>query len=992
MTREAVFGAAVLLIIPWFARGAASMNELSVRALELYRRGNCAEAKPLFEQMLARQPKNAAVRRLIQSCDSKAPVSKLRRTRRDTAMSEGPAKPSPVGPAAGRRATAPRLAAPPIPPPLGEASRPIPSERELAGPRLYDAERHIKEQRFESAEPLLEALVNEKPGLTIPKLRLAEIYSQTKRFGKAAGLYGLLASAPGASPEMRLREAQNLAWDKNLPEAARSYERYLELDPNHAEARLGLANVLFWANDYPNAIRAYRRYIELRPEDKEARLSMAKALLWTGQYKEALPEFEQLKKAAPTDPLIDMALAQCYEHLDRPEDALEALERTIRRAPDQKEAIESRNRLVPHILLRNAYRMQESGDYAGAAKAFQAYLEKNPKDDETVLRIARLYSWAKDNAGAIRQYEAYLERKPHDYEAMRELARIQMSLPDFAGARKTLGAIVSAGKGQAEDYAGLVNAHLWEGQYDAAQPFLERLIEIDPDHETARAARKTVVEKARTQELEGARVLAATGRFSDALQAYRAFTARYGADRDVELAMARLYAWDNQAGKAVQAYHEYLSRYPDDAPVRLEVADLQRWNGKTGAAEADYRAVLNMDPRNAHALFGLTQIADQRGDDRFSVYRAYQGVLALEPGNRTSRRRLAEIAPQVSPAVQFRQQSFQDSDEFHRSISTIETAFPFRGGLRVSPLFRYGYFNQFREVSGRVCGSGPDGRPQDPAVRRLSEEICANRGSLKGVGGGLALDLEPNQKVLFHAEASSLKFGGPLQRWNPMLAAELVVRPGARKRFVLAFRRRDAAYDVNTISTLHAGITSDTLEASFEMPLSERWNVWMAAGAARYSASRDSYFGSNLQRRVTVRANYQVTPWMTAGYYVRVSAFREYSPLYFSPEFYGVSGLSWTWDKPFANGLRFVGDVEAGYGRINRYDTGGVNNLELSVFPSIVWDIRPDLNLRLGYRFGRGRSSAFGSPVYSTGNLDFGLGTYLTPALPRPNLNRIEIR
>jgi tetratricopeptide (TPR) repeat protein len=1005
--RRLGLGSIIVLLAAEGLGGAETVGEMSIRGLELYRRGNCAEAKPLFEKILARQPKNMAVQRLLESCGTTGKAATARRAR-PKSDAASPAASGPRGPlraadrpsASKRRIERPANQPPPVTPPVEPSTESL-TEREIAGARLHEAEVKIKERNLDEAARILTALIDDKPELRIPRLRLAEIYSQKRRFEDAAAQYGRLASMGGGDSRWRLRQAQNLSWAKKLKESAVSYGEYLGAEPKDAEARLGLANVLFWSNDLGGAAEAYSLYLEAKPEDGDARLNRARALLWSGKYSEALADFTRLKQNAPgSDPLLDLAIAQCYEQLDQPERALATLERLVEAAPGNKEAVAVRDRLLPHVLLRNAYQLQEKGDYKGAIQTFQAYREVNPAADEALLQIARLHGWSNEEAPAIRAYQQYLDRKPDDIEARRELARLQITLPDFAGARESYGAIVAAGKGGAEDYAGLVNAHVWEGQYEAAQPFLERLIEIDPNHEAARNARRSIVEKGRVEELEAARVLAATGKFSDALTAYRGYVRHFGADREVELAMARLLAWDNQAGKAVQAYHEYLHRYPDDVAVRLEMADLERWNGKKGAAEKEYREVLNRDPKNPQALFGLAQIADQGGDDRFSVYRSYQTVLGLEPGNRTARGRMSEIAPEISPMVDFRQSTFRDSDQFNRSVSTIEAAIPFRGGLRLSSLFRYGYFNQFREVGGQVCGSGGAGTTAGPNERALSNEICESRGNLRGIGGGVGLEIEPNQSILFRAELSAMQMssgarnpaGWRLGNWNPMASAELVIRPGGGKRLVLGYRHRDAVYDVNTISTLYAGVTGDTAEASFEMPMSERWNFWLSAGAARFSGSRDSLFEGNLQRRVTARANYQVTEWMTAGYYVRASNFRRHSPLYFSPEFYGTTGMSWTWDRPISPGLRFLGDIEIGYGRINRYDTGGVNNLEMSIYPAIAWDVRPDLTLRLGYRFGRGRSSAFGSPVYSTGMLDLGLGTYFTPPVPRPNLNRIEIR
>ncbi len=976
------------LLFTFMAAGPLRADDTLVKALEFYRKGNCQEAKPLLEQVLARQPKNESVKKLLTMCVTPPPKRHVETARAARKGGRG-AKPSPLGAKPGEAANVP--AAGPAITAVPEPARV--TERDLAGPAFAEAEMLIKAHRYASAEKLLIPVVTEKPRLIQPRLRLAEIYSATGRFKEAAEQYKILSILPDAQPEYTLRIAQNLMWAKDLPAATDAFRSHLDRRANDPEAMGGLANVLFWQNRLDESIPAYQRYLATRPSDSEARRNLAKALMWGGKYTEALPEFLAVQKAATSrDPVLELAIAQCYEQMEKPEEALAAFERAVKEKPDQKEAVEGRDRVAKLVLLRKAYELQEKGEYKAASKEFLGYLERNPDADEVLLQVARLHSWGQDSQRAITYYEAYLTKKADDIGARRELAKIQMSIPDFEGARRSFASIIESGSPVPADYEGMVNANLWEGHYDALLPFLEQLNRLDPDSEVARNANSVIGSRLRAQELDKARVLASTGKFSDSLQAYRKFVQSYGADREIELAMARLLAWDGQAAKSIQAYQEYLHRYSLDHSARLELADLERWNGKPKEAEFEYNEVLKSDPSSTQAKFGLAQISDQRGDDRFLVYNSYRDILGTDPAHRVSRDRLGDIAPRVSPAVRYGQLNFHDSDQFSRSINTLEAMFPLRGGLRISPLVRYGQFNQFRQVGGANCDAGPQGL-QGASIRQISETICSSKGNMKGLGGGMRLDLAPKESVLLSLEAASMQLDRvTLKRWTPMVFAELVVSPKPRTRMVLAFRHRDAIYDVNTLSTLVAGITSTTAEASFEVPLNERWNFWVSGGGARFSRGRLPGFDDNTQRRVTARANYQITDFITAGYYVRASGFRRYSPLYFSPEFYGTTGVSWTWDKPMSKTFRLVGDLEIGYGRINRYDTGGVGNMEISLYPAFVWDVRQDLSLRLGYRFGRGRSSAFGSPSYTTGNLDLGLTNYFVPLMPRANPNRIEIR
>lgn len=977
------------LAFTFMAAGQLRADETLVKALEFYRKGNCQDAKPLLEQVLARQPKNESVKKLLTMCVTPPPKKPAESARAARKGGRG-AKPSPLGAKPGEAANVP--AAGPIAAPVAQRA-PL-TERDLAGPAFGEAEMLIKAHRYQSAEKLLVPVVTEKPRLVQPRLRLAEIYSATGRFKDAAGQYKILSILPDAQPEYTLRVAQNLMWAKDLPGATEAFRSHLDRRANDQEALAGLANVLFWQNRLEESIPAYQKHLAVKPSDNEARQNLAKALMWTGKYAEALPEFLAVQKAAKSkDPVLQLAIAQCYEQMEKPEEALAAFERAVKEKPGQKEAVEGRDRLAKLVLLRKAYELQEKGEYKAASKEFLGYLERNPNADEVLLQVARLHSWGQDTQKAITYYEAYLTKKADDVNARRELAKIQMSVPDFEAARRSYSAIIESGSPVPADYEGMVNAHLWEGHYDALLPFLEQLNRLDPESEVARNANSVISTKLRAQELDRARLLASTGKFSDSLQAYRKFVQTYGADREIELAMARLLAWDGQAAKSIQAYQEYLHRYGQDHSARLELADLERWNGKPKEAGIEYNEVLKADPASTQAKFGLAQISDQRGDDRFLVYNSYRNILGMDPAHRASRERLGDIAPRVSPAVRYHQLNFRDSDQFSRSINSLEAMFPLRGGLRISPLVRYGYFNQFRQVGGGNCDAGPQDKLQGASIRQISETICTSKGNMKGLGGGVRLDLAPKESVLFSLEAASMQLDRvTLNRWTPMISAELVVSPKPRTRMVLAFRHRDAIYDVNTLSTLVAGITSTTMEASFEVPLNDRWNIWVSGGGARFSRGRITGFEDNTQRRVTARANYQITEYITAGYYVRASGFRRFSPLYFSPEFYGTTGVSWTWDKPLSKTFRLVGDLEMGYGRINRYDTGAVGNMEISLYPAFVWDVRQDLSLRLGYRFGRGRSSAFGSPSYTTGNLDLGLTNYFMPVMPRSNPSRIEIR
>src|SRR5579864_3319639 len=59
------------ILLPFFVLGTAlaqSGSDATMRALDLYRHGDCKEAETLFQEILSRQPKNVAIRKLYASC------------------------------------------------------------------------------------------------------------------------------------------------------------------------------------------------------------------------------------------------------------------------------------------------------------------------------------------------------------------------------------------------------------------------------------------------------------------------------------------------------------------------------------------------------------------------------------------------------------------------------------------------------------------------------------------------------------------------------------------------------------------------------------------------------------------------------------------------------------------------------------------------------------------------------------------------------------
>ncbi len=981
MGRAAAGAMLVFLIAP-----APQLNgqEGLPKALELYRSGNYRAAESIFREILRKEPRNVTIHKMLADClvqdnrmeEAKRVYQQVLRLSPGDVDAKRVLTPEPVAPAP----------APPKPAaPKGSAEV---SERIRTGGEIERAEREAQAGRLTEAAAILESIQKRFPEMVLPQQRLAEIYTRTKDYTLAAEIYARLGAKPGASPDFYERAGQNYAWAENYEEAARYYRQYLTVRPGDLPVSLQLSNVLLWSNKLDQAADRYKRYLERRPDDLDARVNLGHALLWSKQFAPALEEFNRVAARRPRDPELLLSIAQCQEQMGNPELALATYAKVLELNPRDASAIAGRDRIVSNQPRVSGFASLEREDYKAAAQFFTSYLEKHPDSTETILQVARVLSWGKQYTESTKYYDRYLQKVPSDKTALRELAKIELTIPVFSRARQDYELLVSDPRATVEDHEGLVHAYVWDKKLRSAQPYAKKLLELDPGNEVATDALRTFETQERAEAMDKARLLTAAGRYTDALAAYKAYTTKYGTTQEIELATCRLLSFNKQFADAADKYQVYLRTYPQDQQAQLELADNLKWAGDYPLAEERYRSALKKDANEPRALLGLAQILDYRGADPFRLVDAYKRVLESDANNAVARERLEGLGPEVSPSLAVRQRSFSDSDNFGRSQTSLEASFPMRDGLRVSPYINYDYFSQQRQIGGTACGSTSG--LVDTRLIALSDRICSASGTSRGAGAGVRVDLAPIQQFSLSAQAGQTRFDNT--RSFLEARGELNIRAGRDRLVTATYTRRMAAYDLNTIASMFAGIYGQTAFLSYQQPMSAKWRLWLGVGAARYSRGENNVSPVNSQRMFSARAEYSVLPDLTAGYFVRATTFSNPSPIYFSPSYYGTYGLSYNWNKPIAPNLRLSAVGELGYGRIDRYSQAGVNVVEAVIYPSLIWRVNPSLDLRLGYRFGRGATSSFGSPAYKTGVFEFGVQNYFMDQPRRADPARIDIR
>lgn len=943
--------------------------------LDYYRQGKCKDAEPIFEGILLRAPKDIAIRKLLGQCY-------LQDKNLDEAQKQFQlvleADPRDVEAYQGLIAS------------MGEMQKQhFEQERKIYQSRAAKAEelrsnhefalagKLIKARRLEEAQGVLIDLLKSHPDFTAAQVQLAEIYSTTRQFDQAAEVYIALAERLKGSPDFLLRAAENCEWGKDYSRATQYYRLYLRKKPSSTQALLAMGRILMQEKNYAEAVPYYRLYLEENPRDTEVRTTLADILMWSRHWSEAASEFKRLVATRPSDVRLRLSLAQCYDQMGMRDSALAAYEDVLKLDPRNPQALKARSeylRYFDELPRQQGYAAVARKDFDAAARFFIQYSQRHPEDSGMLLEIARVYSWVGRREAAAKYYEEYLQQAPADLAIVREFAQLEIDDKRYAEARKCYASLTQGSQATQADYVGLLHTYTWAGDLEGAQPVARRILAIDPNDAEARGAlsefaeqNRLAAEKARREERGNAERLAAAGRYPEAIAAYRGYMAHYGADRTTELLIPRLYSWGKDWTASIREYQAYLQKYPDDTTARLELAQVENWSGHYRSAEGDYRAVLQQKPQDLTALTGITEVEEYQQKDPFNLRKDYLDLLRADPGNSLAEKGLEKIHSDIAPALTFDNNDFADSDDVFRSLSSMEMSLPFPGRVKLTPIYKFGFFRQ-NLADTRLTDTSNAAGGRIEFSRLNGDSLSAELGDVRWdehekVG---AIDSETTRGSLYAHAVAGFRLGK-----NNTLGFEYV--------------HQDAVYDLTTVQVLEAGVMQDAIMVSYQRPISERVRFWTSAGMNFYTSGTLGNEPRNTQPRLSAILAYQAKSWLTLGYATRLTGFAEASRIYFSPTLYQTHGLTYSIDRTLAKSLFVSADGEFDYGRIGTHrmavpvgpsasTTGAsVNSFELAFVPRLNWRMRHGITLRGGLRFSQGLGgSSLNAPgtIYRTGGAE----------------------
>lgn len=392
-------------------------------------------------------------------------------------------------------------AGPPAPPPQPMAAPPAPPagpvERQAVLREAQDATRLVLAALYDRAIAAFEALL-----ARLPPWEAARSAADAFGFGTPEAYRAFLASVTDNLGVAYLRA-------ERFEDAAAAARRAIALGPDNAKSHHNLGLALYHARRYPEAIVALRAGAALPKSSPGLRYDLGRALAAAGSCAEAQGEL--------TAALAEMALPDargrdaesfyyrggCRSDAGQLEPAVEDLREALARAPGHQKA-----------LFKLATALTKAGDKAGAARARELFLARQPADEAAQflkrsgsrdraerLRLSEVFLGAGQATQAIQEAQTLIEANAREAAAWTLIgeARLALRPADLAGAaeafaralaadpaleRAKLGAALAAARRRlAEAPAAGEGAEL-----AATVAELRRLLAENPGHPALRAA------------------------------------------------------------------------------------------------------------------------------------------------------------------------------------------------------------------------------------------------------------------------------------------------------------------------------------------------------------------------------------------------------------------------------------------------------------------------------------------------------------------------
>ncbi len=467
------------------------------------------------------------------------------------------------------------------------------------------------------------------PNNEVIQTRYFDLAMEVRDHGEAEiALENLLRIHPERYGEYRELQGDLQVWQRRFASAADVYRELLDGRPADTALRAKLASALLWGHDYPEALREYRELTNREPNEPAHLLGMARAASGAGDREEAAALFAQLfeMRMLPENSIIeygwilndlgrDADLRALAEETLAQSESLEYAQKNLvtlnfwagdySRAKSLLDSLAMQSGDDKESLLFRITLNDKLGDRAAVIEGYKRLAELEPGNIENLLTLAQLYQGEQDFEAADNYLKLAYARDDKDPRILRLLAENYSYMSKLDESIRWYRALLTRMPGDREATNKLIQALLWNENYEEAGRYVERAYRDNPDNLAAKINLVMVYSRLGREEelLPVVDELIASGELTDEEREQIAINALVSNSNrllmrmvgtgakpnervtELRLILARRLRAESRHLAALPVYAAVLAATPNPKPeLLMEMAETANWAGRPDIA------------------------------------------------------------------------------------------------------------------------------------------------------------------------------------------------------------------------------------------------------------------------------------------------------------------------------------------------------------------------------------------------------------------------
>ena len=483
----------------------------------------------------------------------------------------------------------------------------------------------LRDHQIARAVEILQPAVRQGPEDPSVLALAGEVYMQNKEFAKATKFYEKAATIDPRNAQMRTGLGVSRLASGEADRAMADLEVATDLDANRYQADVLLIMTHLTRKEYDQAERAIQALKKKQPNNPLTYNLEGAALIGKKKFAEARKSFERaLQLESAYFPAV-MNLAQLDLQEKNPQTARKRFESILEKDPKNQQT----------LIALAGFGSRISASSGEALEWLERARKGNPTSLQPPLLLSRYYLGSGDTKKAVELALEAHNMEPENPEALDALGLAQLTAGEKNAAVTTFSKLVSAQPGILQPLIRLADAQFANGNTAGATTSLKKALQIKPDlleAQTALIGIETraghnaealqIVKNVQSQSPKAAvgNVLEGDVRFAEKqyAQAAISYQKAYAVSPSGPVAV-KWHAALAQSGKPDDGNAKlrgWLKDNPDDIAVRLYLADAYLKQRKHSGAIEQYEWIAKKQPQNLLVLNNLAWTYQQVKDPR----------------------------------------------------------------------------------------------------------------------------------------------------------------------------------------------------------------------------------------------------------------------------------------------------------------------------------------------------------------------------------------